>query len=259
MVINQRFVRAVSRRATAAVFAAAAIAAVAPTSSLAQDRGNPNFYYVIHPTLWFANVDGVIEFEDAGLEIGDSELYASFAGSVEVGKGRWRGIGTIRTTNLAGSTEIDGPAIPPDFVGDYDFGLTVAELFASVEFGSFETNQALEFLAGFRAVWHNLDVAVEPGTQVARENWLEPVVGARYYAEMGRSFWATVDGNIGAFGIGSQVAWEIAATLAWRITRRIDFTLATRYNQSEYRNSDTGYLWDEGVIQGWHFGLRWKG
>lgn len=230
-----------------------------PAEAGAQDRGNPDFYYVLHPTLWFANVDGVVEFENAGLEVGDEQLYASFAGSVEAGKGRWRGIATLRTTSLAGSSEIDGPDLPIDLVGDYDFGLTVAELYASVEFGSFETDHALEFLAGFRAVWHSLDIAVEPGTQIARENWVEPVVGARYYANMGKSFWTTIDGNIGGFGIGSEVAWELAGTLAFRVSRRIDFTLAMRYLQTEYANSSTGYMWDEGVSQGWHLGLRWKG
>lgn len=225
----------------------------------AQDRGNPEWHWVAHPTLWFANVDAVIGLNDNGIEIGDTTLVASFSGEAEVGKGRWRAIGAFYSTSLDGPTEVEGPTIPDGTVADYDFKFTNAELFASVEFGSFETTQALELMGGIRYVDHKLDVAGAPGTLVARENWVEPVVGARYYAEMGRIFWATIDGNIGGFGIGSRVAWVIRGTLAVRVFGPVDLTLATRFNQTEYANSDTGYLWDEGMSQGWHLGVRIKG
>ncbi|MDX1393581.1 MAG: hypothetical protein R3195_04290 [Gemmatimonadota bacterium] len=238
---------------------AAAILLGAPADAAAQDRGNPDWHYVVHPTLWFSNVDGEVTLDEAELVVGDSTLQAAFYGSVEVGKGRWRGIGTFRTTGISGTTEVelDGPL--GDVMADYDFDLTVAELFAAVEFGSFETNHAFEFLGGLRYVRHALDVGVDIGTQVTREDWIEPVAGARYYAEMGRLFWATIDGNIGGFGIGSDISWVVAGTLGVRITRHIDATLAMRYYQTEFHDDATGYRIQEGVSQGWHIGLRWKG
>jgi hypothetical protein len=228
-------------------------------SAFAQDRGNPDWHWVVHPTLWFANVDGLVALDDAALEIGDTTLVASFSGEFELGKGRWRAIGAFYNTSLDGTGEVEGGAIPDGTTAPYDFDFTSAELFASVEVGSFETKQALEFMGGFRYVKHKLDVAGGGGTLIARESWVEPVFGARYYTEMGSVFWVTVDGNVGGFGIGSTIAWVLRATLAVRVYGPVDLTLGTRYYQTEYENSDTGYLWDEGVGQGWHLGLRIKG
>ncbi len=223
------------------------------------DRGNRGFHYAIHPAFWAANINGDVTVNGSSIAVHDTVLDAGFQGSVEAGKGRWKGIGTFQASSMNGNSLIEGPDLPDDTFGDYKFNFTMAELFAAVEFGSFETAQALEFLVGMRYVRHSLDVAPGPGTFVARENWVEPVVGARYYAEMGRSFWVTIDGNMGGFGIGSKVAWVIGGTLAVRVTKRIDATLATRFYQTEYQNDNTGYLWDEGMVQGWHIGLRWKG
>ncbi|MFV1986882.1 MAG: hypothetical protein ACC682_06355 [Gemmatimonadota bacterium] len=247
-------------RAIAVVLATAAMSLpVATGSLLAQDRGNPEWHWVVHPTLWFANVDGLVTMGDASLEVGDSTLVASFSGEFEVGKGRWRAIGAFYDTNLDGSGEIEGGPLPVGTAVSYDFQLTYAELFASVEVGSFDTNQALEFMGGLRYVRHRLDVGGGGGTLFVRESWVEPVVGARYYAEMGRTFWVTIDGNMGGFGIGSTIAWVLRGTLGVRVYGPVDLTLATRYYETQYENSDTGYVWDEGVGQGWHLGLRIKG
>ena len=175
------------------------------------------------------------------------------------GRGRWKAIASFYTTSLAGSTELHAEGVSTPLDVDYDFDFMMAEFFGAVEFGSFETAQALEFLAGIRYVRHRLDIDGGPGTLLARENWVEPTVGARYYAEMGRLFWATVDGNVGGFGIGSEISWALRGTLGVRVAGPVDLTLAARYRQAEYDNSDTGYLWDEGVSQGWHLGVRIKG
>ncbi len=225
----------------------------------AQDRGNPDWHYSVHPTLWLSNVDGRVVLGDTELMVGDTLLEASFAGTVEVGRGRWKGIASFYTTSVDGRSEIEGAAIPPETFADFDFGITTAEFLAAVEFGSFETRQALEFMGGLRYVRHELDVLGGPGTLIVRENWVEPMAGARYYAEMGRSFWATIDGSIGGFGIGSKISWVVGGTLGIRIAGPVDATIATRFYQTEYENSDTGYLWDEGVSQGWHLGLRISG
>lgn len=223
------------------------------------DRGRTDFNYSVHPQLWMANIDGVISVSDVTMAVGADDLEPAFDLGLEAGKGRWRGIATFRSSSLAGPSTLESRGPLDETPVMYDFDVSIGELFAAVEFGSFDTDHALELMGGMRYVKHALDVDVDIGTSVTRESWVEPVAGARYYANMGKLFWTAVDGSIGGFGIGSNIAWHLGATLAVRITRRIDFTLATRYLQTEYDNPDTGYRWDEGVTQGWHLGLRWKG
>jgi hypothetical protein len=64
---------------------------------------------------------------------------------------------------------------------------------------------------------------------------------------------------MGGFGMGSTIAWVLRGTLGVRVFGPVDLTLATRFYQTEYSNADTGYVWDEGMTQGWHLGVRIKG
>ncbi len=58
----------------------------------AQERGNPDFYVRVVPYLWLSNIDGQATIAGHELHITDTELSSDFAGRLEVGKGRLRGI-----------------------------------------------------------------------------------------------------------------------------------------------------------------------
>lgn len=235
--------------------AAVATMAVLAQSATAQDRGNPGWYVRVMPYIWFSNIDGINSLGDISLQVGDSVLETSFAADVEVGKGRWRGIASFRTTSLSGPTALEGNDVPAGTQVTYDFSETTGELFAAVQVGSFLSSHALEALGGVRYVRHSQKIADAPQPVDADAEWIEPVVGARYFAELGGGFRATLTGDLGGFGVGSEFTWRAGGQLAFRLARPIDIALAYKYLQAEYQNESTGYAWDEGVSQGWYVGV----
>jgi hypothetical protein len=248
------------RGGVAVVFAVLLLATPALVPSLdAQDYGQPGWFWRVTPYLWFANIDGINQLGDVEVTVGDTELYASFAGNLQVGKGRFRGVANFNTTSLSGLGELEGESVPDGTEVNYDFSLTTAELFAEWQVGTFVTSHAFQLFGGLRYVRHRqtLEDGPEPGTTT--QTWVEPVAGAQYYAGMGSIFWATVRGDIGGIVFGSEFAWRVGAQLGAQVARPVHLILGYDYLQTEYANSDSGYAWDEGVTQGWLLGIMIKG
>lgn len=228
-------------------------------SATAQDHGNPDTFWRASAYLWFANIDGTNYLGDSTVVVGDStSLYASFAGMVQAGKGRLRGVAKFSTTSLAGRGPLDGPGVPDGTEVDYDFTWTMATLLATWQTGDFDSNQAFLLSAGLRYVHQSQDLIVLETTDPVSQNWLEPVAGAEFYAEMGGPFWVSVDGDLGGFLFGSQFTMRIGAELGIRVAGPVHLSLAFNYLETEYGEKGDAYRWDEGVSQGWFFGLTVK-
>ncbi len=224
----------------------------------AQDRGNSGWHARVAAYLWLSNVDGVNNAAGVQLQVADSSLVLGPSARLEAGKGRWRGI--LEYTR-AGRTNPVVTEIPEGLTGTYDFSITDVKALAAVQVGPFSETHAVEVLGGARWVRQaqELDVA---GSRVVRENvtvnWVEPVVGARFFADLGRRFWFTTTGDIGGFGIGSDFTWSIDGEFGMRLLGRLDLAARYRYQEVEYDNGKPGlsrYAWDHGQTQGWLFGL----
>jgi len=223
----------------------------------AQDHGNPESFWRATAYLWYANMDGTNYLGDSTVVVGDSSsLYASFAGEVEAGKGRFRGIAKFATTSLAGSGPLDGPGVPDGALIDYDFTWTTATLLAAWQAGRFESSEAFQLFAGLRYVHQAQDLSGSAGA--VSQDWVEPVAGAEYFVEMGGPFWVIVDGDLGGFLFGSQFTMRVGAELGIRVAGPVHLSLAYDYLQTEYGKEGAEYRWDEGVGQGWFFGLTVK-
>ncbi len=50
------------------------------------------------------------------------------------------------------------------------------------------------------------------------EAWVDPMLSIRYHAELGNGFSATAYGDVGGFGLGANVDWQVVGTLdyAWK-------------------------------------------
>jgi hypothetical protein len=52
--------------------------------------------------------------------------------------------------------------------------------------------------------------------------WADPLIAVRYHRELGNGFGATVDGDIGGFGLGAHVDWQAAATIDYALKPGLD-------------------------------------
>ena len=89
------------RRILSRLWLACALGAVFAPDVAAQDRGNPDWHFVLAPYLWFSNLDGAETLgvppdrQVAGpfvVPVGDTLLEKSWLVRAEVGKGRWRAL-----------------------------------------------------------------------------------------------------------------------------------------------------------------------
>ena len=94
-------------------------------------------------------------------------------------------------------------------------------------------------------------------TETITETWFDPVIGSRFFVEMGRRFWATFNGDIGGFGVGSDFTWSMGGELGFRVFGPLDISGRYNYQEIDYDNRKDGadaYRWSNGVQQGWFFG-----
>ena len=241
------------------VLAAAGLLSIGPClapDAVAQDHGNPDSFWRASAYLWWANIDGYNYLGDTEVTVGDTtSLHASFAGDLQFGKGRFRGIARFSTTSLKNQGTVAGPGIPDGSQVNYDFSWTTAELLAAWQVGRFETEQAFKLYGGLRYVHQGQKLLDGPQPGETTETWFEPVFGAMYFVEMGGPFWVEVDGNMGGVLFGSEFAWGVGVELGVNVTGPVHLTLSYDYLQTEYGTTDSDYRWDEGVSQGWFFGL----
>ncbi len=68
------------------------------------------------------------------------------------------------------------------------------------------------------------------------ENWIDPVIGAHYTLPFNDTWSASLRGDIGGFGVGSDFAWQGIATLRWQATPGFGVLAAYRYMAMDYDN-----------------------
>jgi opacity protein-like surface antigen len=102
-------------------------------------------------------------------------------------------------------------------------------------------NERLELLAGLRYVGLQAKVQVT-GPQDQRlagstdESWIDPVIGVRYTWPLGDQWSAALRGDVGGFGVGSDLAWQAMATLRWQTSSRVGWLLAYRHLDMDYES-----------------------
>jgi hypothetical protein len=263
--------RAVTR--AGALPAALLLAALAAPTAQAQDRGNPGWYVRVAPYLWASNIDGAVSLglpadpQQVGqylVAIEDTLLEPAWAVRAEVGKGRVRAWFNVSRAGLGPKpTEIEPIDSPADTLeGTFDFTWFTGEAFAAIQVGPFATTHAFELYAGGRYVKHDQSLSVEgaPATDVS-ESWIEPAVGARLWAEMGRRFWTSFNTDIGGFGLGADFTWTLGGELGVRVIGPLDVSLRYNYQETDYNNDLSGadaYAWSNGAQQGWYLGAVLK-
>jgi hypothetical protein len=259
--------RAVTRLAAAAVLATL----VAPAAQ-AQDRGNRGWYVRVAPYLWASNIDGAVSLglpadpQTVGeyrVAVEDTLLHGAWALRAEVGKGRVRAWFNASLADLAKPTEIEPLDNPADTLGgSFDFTWFTGEAFAAIQVGPFATTHAFEVYAGGRYVRQDQSIIVEGGAPTdISESWIEPALGARLWAELGRRFWTAFNTDIGGFGLGSDFTWTLGGELGVRVVGPLDISMRYNYQEVDYNNDLSGadaYAWSNGVQQGWFFGAVLK-
>jgi hypothetical protein len=70
--------------------------------------------------------------------------------------------------------------------------------------------------------------------------WADPLIGARYHRDLGNGFGATVYGDVGGFGVGAHIDWQVLGTVDYAANSWIDLHAGFRSLNFNYSLPNAG-------------------
>jgi hypothetical protein len=100
--------------------------------------------------------------------------------------------------------------------------------------------------AGFRVTYLRTELELRRGRTVDQtESWVEPLVGSRFGLDLSDHWTIAGEGNVGGFGVGSDLAWNVQAFLGYRTTLLFrETTLAFGYRALSQDYDHNDFEWD---------------
>ena len=90
-----------------------------------------------------------------------------------------------------------------------------------------------------KAIAKELENAL-PTSKSGSEWWIDPVIGLRGQINITRWLFLAIQGDVGGFGAGSQIAWQASGSVGVNLTRNIFLETGYRYFYMDYDNG--GFL-----------------
>jgi hypothetical protein len=122
---------------------------------------------------------------------------------------------------------------------DIDVDQTAIELSAG-----FKYNEYFESIVGARYIDLSVDVRFKTsGVELSPGvDWWDPFVGANFRIPLGEKWSLRGRADIGGFGVGSDLAWQLEALFDWRLSQRTSFQIGYRWIDIDYE--DDGFVYD---------------
>lgn len=102
-----------------------------------------------------------------------------------------------------------------------------------------------DLLAGGRMNWFKANLQLEgPSNSIEgakKETWFDPIIGARGAVPLGGKWSASAYGDIGGFGIGSDITWQLVGGIDYRLNRKMTLGAGWRYFKVKYDHGDFLY------------------
>jgi len=98
----------------------------------------------------------------------------------------------------------------------------------------------VDALAGIR-YWHfgeNLSFTTNTLNFSGSQNWVDPLVGGRILGNLSNKIDVVISGDVGGWGTGSQLEYQVAALLGYRIKPALALQAGYRYLSVDYTNAN---------------------
>ena len=225
---------------------------------VAQQPASDTWQVTVTPYLMGAAISGTtgVRGVESEIDLSASDVFSNLEfgamGIVAARKGNW-GVGADVIFMALGATA-DRPA------ADVDFDQTAFALY-----GMRRLNAVAEATFGVRV--NGLDggltfkeqSVVPAGTGLSQSKWwVDPIVGLRLHSNSARRVNATLYGEIGGFGLGSDLEWQIFPVADVRVLERMSLELGYRWLSMDYTTGDGSdqFTWDtltQGPVVGFKF------
>jgi hypothetical protein len=218
------------------------VAAQASTS--ADDDG---WHFAVSPYLWFPGVHGTIgaRGRDVSFKASPGDLLSHFRfGLMGVLEARYKRL--LLPLDIMWIRLGDNKALPFPNLMVNTAKLKASEFILTPKIGYRVIDQEkikIDALVGFR-YWHfgenlkfvpsnfNLNFS-------SSQNWVDPVVGGRITGNLSPKVVAVIAGDVGGWGTGSQLDYQVAGILGYRIKPNVTLQAGYRYLYVNYRSGGT--------------------
>lgn len=228
-----------------------------PPAAVRQDEGWEVF---LTPYFWASGLEGEVGSRGRSTEVdlGFGDIVKDLDGAlmlpIELRKGRWGLLSELILIKLSNQSGTPGPLFGSVELGADETLVQLLPLYRIVPQGPV----ALDVLAGGR-LWHmsaelEFTPGVLPGIVIdATERWIDPIIGVRTSADVGR--WWRVHGyaDIGGFGVGSDLTWQLLGTIGYQVGKGTVLRLGYRHLDVDFANEENGFIFDTGT-GGWILG-----
>lgn len=216
----------------------------APASTAADEVG---WHLVVSPYLWFPGVHGTVGVagRDASVHASPGDLLSHF---------RFGLMGTLeaRYKRLVLPVDIvlvrlgDEKALPGPNLGAATANVKAREFILTPKIGFRILNQEklkIDALTGIR-YWHlGQDLQFSPsilGLNISgSQNWVDPLVGGRIEAALSSKVVVAILGDVGGWGAGSQLDYQVVGILGYRIKPKWTLQAGYRYLDVNYRSGSS--------------------
>lgn len=156
-----------------------------------------------------------------------------FLGAWSAEKGDWGMMLDIIYMDLSEAFRLPGGLIP----GEIGFTQLTTGLY-----GQYRLTNSLQLMAGVLYTDISLKMPPDSPPQLrylkTADSWADPVVGLRYAVPMSERWSFDGFGQIGGFGVSSDLVWQLAGSFNYRVTERGYFTAGYRYMDFNYESGN---------------------
>lgn len=234
--------------AAALVLAVPASAADPPASKGAgtapayNSKDSKKWQFEIIPYAWLSGVHGTAEgrriSRDFDVSFGDilDNFDMGFMGAVQARSGRWALFADLAFVDV--STDVTGPRgrsagfDPKYFLGEF-------AVFYRLSKEPSTKSGTLEGMVGVRYQQFDLNGHGFRGNEFnASRNTTDPIIGLRYRKDLGEKVYVVLQGDVGGFGLDSDLTYGFWPTFGYQLSRKYDVLLGYRYLFTDVSNND---------------------
>jgi hypothetical protein len=218
-----------------ALFVAAIVALASPQAEAQSDSSGWEF--AVAPYLWAAGMDGTMTIADLETDIDVpfsdiiSNLDLAFMGHFDMRNERWVLASDLIFVDLEQDEDLTNGTVTAGI------DMTLIDLV-----GGYRVSPAVALLAGAR--WVDMGASLrytgelaDPDADVGK-SWIDPLIGVNVFASLSDRWWLGLRGDVGGFGVGSELTWQAYADIGWKASDLVSIILGYRALDIDYEDGD---------------------
>ena len=187
-----------------------------------------------------ATIKGIAADVDVGFDKIWDNLHMAGMGSIRIGYGNW----SFKTDMIYMDLEADGETRIGAVPVSIGFEQWMVEPSLSYRFDHW-----CELLAGARynklsGEFSGPGVLPSPRVASGTQDWWDPIIGGELNLPFAKKFSINLRGDVGGFGVGSDLTWQAFPYLGWQFKDWGGLQLGYRWLYMDYKDTDEGFAYD---------------